>query len=45
MKSKKSKDPMTDIEGDVPKNGIESLLKASALTTKWVFFGQTRARI
>jgi hypothetical protein len=34
MKSKKSKDPMTDIEGDVPKNGIESLLKASALTTK-----------
>jgi lysine-specific demethylase PHF8 len=33
MKSKKSKDPMTDIEGDVPKNGIESLLKASALTT------------
>ncbi|RZC33738.1 lysine-specific demethylase 7B [Asbolus verrucosus] len=33
MKSKKGKDAMIDMEGDLPKNGIESLLKASALTT------------
>lgn len=33
-KSKKNKFPIVDMEGDVPKNGIESLLKASALTTR-----------
>ncbi|EFA11284.1 lysine-specific demethylase 7B [Tribolium castaneum] len=32
-KAKKGKDPVIDIDGDLPKNGIESLLKASALTT------------